>query len=573
MMKTLRLIRPALFVCAGSLGTFATSALADPSILPFTSEAASRGVIFSVNTNQFGAFGYGVGLADLNNNGSLDIIAVGDVTGGIRLWENDGTGHFTDRSLNAILNPQIPTRRYSGVSAADYDNDGDLDLYLTAWGQPDVLLRNDGNWNFTNVTAQAGLGDPGAGCGVSWVDFDGDGWLDIYVSNRTGSFFSGSGHSWEDNRLYRNNGDGTFTDVAVEMGVDAPGMLSFQASFFDYNGDGRPDLYLANDKGHYSDGPMNCTNPSMLFRNDGTHFTNVSLETEALLCLDAMCVTVGDFNNDLSHDIYVTNTPSGNALLLGGPNGQFVEAAAQTGTEVNLWGWASQFLDADNNGHLELFVCNSTGLNSLLSHDGSFPCNDLAQLYGLAGGSDFTFCAAVGDLNNDGATDLVISSLSRPLVVMLNNEAATRDWLKVRVLSEHAFRDELNAKVYVTSNLGEFMREIIPHAGYKTQNDSTAHFGLGDDAVIHEVRVVWPSGTQAVYSDISPNQTLMAVSPCHADITGSGMVDLRDLSAILNSYGQTVPKMTAGDLNANGVIDFDDLTVLLALFGTSPCGN
>jgi len=322
MMKTLRLIRPALFVCAGSLGTFATSALADPSILPFTSEAASRGVIFSVNTNQFGAFGYGVGLADLNNNGSLDIIAVGDVTGGIRLWENDGTGHFTDRSLNAILNPQIPTRRYSGVSAADYLQSADLIVQGLMRAhqryQPDALpivfdlLAQEGL-----VTAQAGLGDPGAGCGVSWVDFDGDGWLDIYVSNRTGSFFSGSGHSWEDNRLYRNNGDGTFTDVAVEMGVDAPGMLSFQASFFDYNGDGRPDLYLANDKGHYSDGPMNCTNPSMLFRNDGTHFTNVSLETEALLCLDAMCVTVGDFNNDLSHDIYVTNTPSGQLMGLG----------------------------------------------------------------------------------------------------------------------------------------------------------------------------------------------------------------------------------------------------------------
>jgi len=537
-------------------------------VLPFTSEAASRGVTFTVGANQAGIFGYGVGLADLNNNGALDIIALGDPGGIIRIWENDGNGNFTDRSINPLLNPDIPLRRYSGVSAADYDNDGDLDLYLSAYGQPDVLLRNDGNWNFTNVTAEAGLGCPGAGCGVSWVDFNGNGWLDIYVSNRTGTFFSGIGHSWENNRLYRNNGDGTFTDVAVEMGVDAPGLLTFQGSFFDFNGNGRPDLYIANDKG-----PHDCINPSLLFRNDGTHFTDVSQETGALLCIDAMCVTIGDFNNNLIQDIYVTNMPVGNALLLGTADGNFIESAVQTGTQSNAVGWASQFLDVDNNGQLELFVCNSSGRNELFAHNGTFPCTDLALLYGLAGGSEFTFAAAVGDLTNNGATDIVISSVNRPLLVMINNEGARRDWLKVRVLSEHAYRDELNAKVYVTSNLGEFMREIIPHAGYKTQNCSLAHFGLGDNAVIHEVRVVWPSGTQAVYTEVSPNQTLMAVSPCYADITGSGTVDLNDLNAMLVAYGQTVPKMTSGDLNANGVIDFEDLTILLALFGTSPCGN
>lgn len=572
-MKPIRVRRSALVVCALLIGTLAASVKADPAVLPFTSEAATRGVSFTVGTNQAGIFGYGVGLADLDNNGALDIIALGDPTGAIRIWENDGNGMFTDRTINPALNPLIPARRYSGVSAADYDNDGDLDLYLTAWGQPDVLLRNNGNWSFSNVTAHAGLGDPGAGCGVSWVDFNGDGWLDIYVSNRTGTFFAGAGHALEDNRLYRNNGDGTFTDVAFRIGVDAPGLLSFQGSFFDYNGDGRPDLYLANDKGNIGDGPFGCTNPSMLFRNDGTHFTNVSEETSSVLCIDAMCVTIGDFNNDLAQDIYVTNVHTGNALLLGFPEGSFEESAVQTGTQSIGFGWASQFLDVNNNGQLELFVCNTGSANELFAHNGSFPCTDLAQLYGLAGASDFTFCAAVGDLNNDGATDLVISSLNRPLLVMINNEASKRDWLKVRVLSEHADRDELNAKVYVTSNLGEFMREIIPHAGYKTQNDAHAHFGLGENATIHEVRVRWPSGTEAVYTEVSPNQTLVAVSPCYADITGSGIVDLNDLDALLSAYGQTVPKMTAGDLNANGVIDFEDLTILLGLFATSPCGN
>ncbi|MFI4854479.1 MAG: FG-GAP-like repeat-containing protein [Phycisphaerales bacterium JB065] len=542
---------------------------ADPPPIPFTQEAVYRGIDFSVRPLTSSIFGYGVGLADLNNSGALDLIALGDAGNAIRIWENDGSGFFTERSLSPGLDDQIPAALYSGVSAADFDNDGDLDLYLSVYGAPDVLLRNDGDWNWTNVTQSAGLGDTGAGCGLAWMDFNRDGWLDLYLANRTGTYFSGTGPATQNNRLYRNNGDGTFTDVAPEMGVDSPGSPSFQGNFLDYNGDGLVDLYLANDKGN-----SGCTYPSRLYRNDGTTFTDVSEETNAFLCIDGMTVTIGDLNNDLRQDIYVTNVYDGNSLLVAQPDGTFLDLAADTGTISASYGWASQFLDVENDGYLELYVCNTGGPNELFSHDGVFPCNDMAGLYGVAGGStDFTFCAATGDLNNDGAMDLVVSSPGRPLSVYINNDGAQRDWLKVRVLSEHAPRDAYNATVTVVSNLGTFRREIIPNSGYKTQNDMHAHFGLGDDAVIEEVRVRWTSGTETVLTDMLPNQTLVVTSPCLADLDSNGQVDLADLNAILARYGQPVATMAPGDLNANGEIDFDDLTTLLALFGTSPCGN
>ncbi len=559
----------AVLCAAGALGSWPYALTAGAQSPGFSEQAAQRGIQFNVRPYTSSVFGYGVGLADLDNDGDLEVIAVGDAGNGIRIWENNGSGHFTDRSLFPSIDGLVPSVLYSGVSAADYDNDGDLDLYISGYGAPDLLLRNDGQWSWTNVTAQAGLGDSGTGCGLAWADYNADGWLDLYLANRTGTFIQGQGMFAQNNRLYRNNGDGTFTDVAVEMGVDDHGAPSFQGNFFDYNHDGRPDLYLANDKGT---GP--CIYPSRLFRNDGDTFTEVSLETGSLLCIDAMTVTIGDFNNDLLQDIYLSNNFDGNVLLIALPDGTFVDQAAESGTLSNHFGWASQFLDVENDGHLELFVCNSTGANELFSHAGAFPCTDLAPAYGVQGGAnDFTFCAAVGDLNNDGAMDLVVSSVSRPLRVFINNGVAQHDWLKIRVLCEHAYRDAYNAIVTVVTSRDIYRREIVPNSGFKTQNDMLAHFGLDENAAIEEVRVRWPSGTETVLTGVVPNQTITVTSPCLADLNGSGQVDLADLNAMLARYGQSVPTMTLGDLNANGHVDFDDLTTLLALFATSPCGD
>ena len=559
-------VRTGLSVCALFVCPLAS---AGSGLSPFTDESEARGVGFDVRPPTSSIFGYGAGIADLDQDGAPDIIALGEPGNGIGLFQNDGAGFFTDRSLEPGPQGGIPGRLYSGVSAADYDNDGDLDLYLSAYGQPDVLLRNDGDWNWTDVTAEAGLGDAGAGCGMSWADFNGDGWLDFYLANRTGTFFVGNGPALQENRLYRNNGDGTFTDVAVEMGVDDPGTPSFQANFFDYNEDGRPDLYLANDKGN-----SGCTYPSRLFRNDGDTFTDVSDETNALLCIDGMTVTIGDFNNDLIQDIYVSNVFAGNSLLVGQPGHSFADQAAETGTLSTHFGWGAQFFDVENDGHLELYLCNSGGPNELFSHTGVFPCNDFAPDYNIVGGpNDFSYSASVGDLNNDGAMDLVVSSASRPLRVYINHEGTERHWLMVRPISEYAFRDAHNAVVTVTSNLGTFRREITPNSGYKSQNDARAHFGLGENTVIEEVRVRWPSGTETVLTNVPPNQTITVTSPCLADIVPNGQVDLGDLNALLARYGQSVDRMSSGDLNADSEVGFDDLTTLLGLFGTSPCAG
>ncbi|MEY5061018.1 MAG: hypothetical protein RIS45_939, partial [Planctomycetota bacterium] len=270
--------------------------------LSFTDEAVARGVAYVVTDGDFGVaqFGCGVALVDLDNDGDDDIVATGAANGQIALFRNDGAGNFTNATAGSGL-PAVA--KASGLVAGDYDGDGDLDLFLTRWLSPAILFRNEGNLLFANATASALLtGISGAGAGSSFGDYDGDGDLDLAVAMRTGTSLNQMR-----NRLYRNNGNATFTEVGAALGVD-DAWASFQCILQDLDRDGDCDLYVSNDKGQAG----NSWN--RLFRNTGGAFAE-DLASGACISIDSMGVSAGDLDMNGHVDIYCTNVATGHALL------------------------------------------------------------------------------------------------------------------------------------------------------------------------------------------------------------------------------------------------------------------
>ncbi|MFM7135005.1 MAG: FG-GAP repeat domain-containing protein, partial [Planctomycetota bacterium] len=252
----------------------------------FVEEASRRGLNYLVSQGAFsgGQFGCGVCIADLDGDGDDDIVCLGASTERLGFFRNDGTGVFTDVSASTGLGQLT---KASGIAAGDYDADGDLDLALTRWVLPPALLRNNGAMQFTNVASAAGIAVTGAGAGVSWADYDGDGWIDLSVANRTATLFNNTR-----NKLWRNNGNGTFTEMATALGVDNGGWPAFTASWCDLDGDGDMDLYVGNDKG--------VASPfwNRLYRNrgDGTFFEDLAAGAD--MQADSMGVGFGDLDGD-----------------------------------------------------------------------------------------------------------------------------------------------------------------------------------------------------------------------------------------------------------------------------------
>ena len=389
-----------------SISVLAVSgAVAQP---PFTEEAVQRGVDYVAWKNgDVGIAGQSQGAAfvDLDLDGDPDLILIGDVNGLVGVYENDGTGHFTKRSDTGM--PILD--HASAVTVADYDADGDLDVYITQFNnvallpQPsgqNYLLRNDGGFTFTDVTVEANLYDLGASTGPTWGDYDGDGYLDLYVPNYTGS--------WEptNNRLYHNLGDGTFEEIAAVLGVDDPG-AGFQASFVDYDLDGDVDLYLVNDRG------VVFGRPNRLWKNlgDGT-FQDVSEESGADLAICGMGLAVGDIDRNGWPEFYVSNS-NHNPLLMNQDGTAFVDQSVLWDVEGGLSGWGVMFFDMDNDAHLDIYVCNTvlgqSGLfaDRLYDCDGGPPCSEIASEMGLNVDTP-AYGVTSADIDNDGDLDFVV---------------------------------------------------------------------------------------------------------------------------------------------------------------------
>jgi hypothetical protein len=524
----------------------------------FTEEAVARGIDYEV-VMPVEAAGLGFSFADLDSDGDADLVAIGRTDGGIGLWENDGTGHFVDRSEGSGL-PVLTAP--SGVIAGDYDGDADLDLYFSNYLVANTLMRNDGGFTFTDVSAASRTEDEGRGTGCAWGDFDRDGWLDLYVANN----IPGSGLNTYPNLLYRNEGTGQFEDVLEQVGMFDDGW-GIQAAFFDYDRDGDSDLYLAN-------GKCGAGNPpNELWRNDDGAFVDVSVDAGVAACIDSMGVAVGDFDGNGAQDLYPTNVPSGNPLHMNQGDGTFEDLAVEAGCASYATGWGAVFFDYDNDSYQELYVCNSAAPNRLYDHDGSWPSVDMAPALGVDDSAD-TYAVAVADVDDDGDLDVAILNVPGALRLFINHEGEKRSWTKLRVVGQDHNLFAIGAQVEVRTGALWQLREVIAGSNYKGQNELTTHFGLGDATVVDEVRVAWLSGTTRVLSNLPANETWVVYPP---ELLGDGDldadVDLQDAVLFRGCRGSLQPGCEMMDFDGDGDVDDVDYTDFIGVYGGPVAGR
>jgi len=443
--------------------------------------------------------GAGISFYDFNNDGWDDITIATQSGDPLKIYKNNGDGTF---SLETTLVPNNNAQQKQ-VVWVDYDNDGDKDLFVASDVNGSRLYRND-TTSLVDVTATAGL--PTAAIdnfGASWGDYNNDGNLDVFLCNRGLSMP-------QPNYLYKNNGDGTFTNVSAMAGIDSGSHLSFCSAFFDFNNDGWQDIYMANDK-------VNTTN--ILYKNngDGT-FTDVSEESGTNLAIDAMSVTIADYNRDTWFDIYVTNGTAGNYFLKNNGDGTFTNIAPATGTMFNSIAWGSVFLDAENDGDLDLYVSGS--------FDGSNPNFASAVFYTNNGNDTFSvdtntgfandlgqsYSNAIGDVDNDGFPEIVVSNSGGGNIFLWKNETtSTNNWLKVGLEGTTSNKQGIGATIELNSGGVSQYRYTVCGEGYIAQNSGKEFFGIGSNTIIDYLKVTWLGGAQDIFYNVTPNQLLTVV--------------------------------------------------------------
>ncbi|MEX0875898.1 MAG: CRTAC1 family protein [Phycisphaerales bacterium] len=549
-------------------GTVVSGAAAgDP--LSFSDEALARGVNFTMGFN-YAQYGSGSVLADLDGDGDLDIFIAGGSSGSIAVYENDGTGNFTNRTAGSGLSAMNIA---SGTAGADYDNDGDIDIYISGWNTPSRLYRNNGDFTFTDVAAIAGVNVSCPSMGASWGDVDGDGLLDLYASVRT--LTNGD---LTRNFMYMNNGDGTFTDQAGPMGIDAGNDPTLLSAFFDYDGDGDIDLYLGTDKG--SGGPTGVLF-NKLYRNDGGgNFTDVTFDANAQAYVDCMGIAVGDLDFDGYFDLYVTNTQQGNKLLMHDGVSAYVDETAAAGVGSYYVGWGTVFADFDNDTQLDTYVCNMQGPNRLYRGSQTWPLIDEGPSAGVDEAND-VFCVSVGDIDGDNDLDMLVGNTNGRVRLYINNSpgAATNNWVRFNVVGHDANRFAIGAGVRISADGKNQMREVRSGVNYKTHDEYTLHFGLADAAVVDDILITFNNNAQTRTLTGAPvNQTWTLYPQSRlGDSNGNGRIEYAETREALDRFtppgGTISPGEEIYDMNGDFVIDMTDIRIMGEHIVRPPKGN
>ena len=504
--------------------------------------------------------GSGAGFADIDNDGDLDLYIV-NIPGIYTtdpstlssksmnvLYRNDGNGRFTDITNHA----GVGDIGYGmGCVFADYNGDGFVDLYVTNFGN-NLLYQNNGDSTFTNVTEVAGVDCPLWSTGACFADYDNDNDLDLYVCNyvdfdlvkfedkkeeslQSGKFVPNALNPTvfesQDNVLYRNNGDGTFTDVTSMSGVAAAGGRSMQAIFSDFDEDYDVDLYVAND-----------TSDNHVYRNDGNGtFTDVSAESWAADFRGSMGLAAGDYDADGDIDIFISHwidqeyviyrnlLKENNISLNASSQGiRFVdESYSAMLAEVTLKeiGWGTSLFDYDNDGDLDIFVANGSTFqrldqpevlipqpNQLFRNEGDSTFTDISKSSGIntlpvrvSRGTTF------GDYDNDGDIDIFIVNNYAKARLLKNNTIESKNsnnWLKIKLIGVNKNRNAIGTKILLKTSNANQIREIYAGESYMSSNGFITHFGLGKSTKVDSIQVIWTNGKTQSLQDIKINQLI-----------------------------------------------------------------
>jgi hypothetical protein len=492
----------------------------------------------------------GVALLDYDNDGYLDIfftngaripsLAKDNPDFSNRLYHNNHDGTFTDVTDHA----GVKGYGYSvGVAVADFDNDGFPDIYVTGVNR-NTLYHNNGNGTFTDVTERAGVAGIGPNgkklwsVSAAWIDYDNDGRLDLFVSNYLDWTFETSKvcgppgrrlscsptmYKGEQNFLYHNNGDGTFTDVSAATGIAEHIGKGMGVAIADYNGDGWMDIFVANDKER-----------NFLFKNrEGKSFEEVGVEsfvafTEDGIPVSSMGVDFRDWNNDGKPSLFVTALGRETfPLFRNEGTGSFSVDTYKAGigfASLKMSGWGNGIYDFDNDGFKDLFTANShvsdnaaddpqqhyRQANAVFQNlqDGTF--RDVSK----QAGPDMQVRAAhrgcaFGDLNNDGKIDVVVSAIGDHAELLYNTTTNNNHWILLQTMGVKSNRDGIGTRIKVTGESGLVQYNHVTTAGsFASSSDKRVHFGLGRDTRIKEIELRWPSGRIQVLQNVKADQIL-----------------------------------------------------------------
>ena len=440
-----------------------------------------------------GVSGAGVTFVDFDQDGLDDITIPTNSNNSIFFLRNNG-----EKLVPLSFNIELPSQ-IKQVLWIDYDNDYDKDLYVSSFGGKNKLYENNGFLEFEDVTKSVNLPDTISNSfGSSWSDINNDGYLDLLQTYRSGDSITNTVS------LFLNDRGLSFVDITNLSSISELNKLPFCATFIDIDNDNIQDIYIANDK---------SSGNSLYYNNFDSTFSNISIQSNTAIEMDAMSVTVGDFNNDSFFDIYSTNLEEGNKLFVNNQDLSFTERAADLSVSFNAEGWGAQFEDFDMDGYEDLYVSGSLVGSNINSS--AFYSNIFGKYFeknisvGLGIDTVSSYGNAVGDINNDGYPDIVVLNME-PYNSFLfkNNYFGNNNWLKVNLVGFSSNRDAFGARVVLYVDDKSMSRGKFSTEGYLSQNSNSLFFGLGSSSIVDSLKVYWPSGEIDFLYQIEGNQKI-----------------------------------------------------------------